>query len=67
MVARLDAGKSVSHPFAESRHGYVHVARGAVALNGQALKAGDGARLSEEPEAALTATEDSEILLFDLA
>jgi redox-sensitive bicupin YhaK (pirin superfamily) len=66
-VARLDAGSSVRHRFAEGRHGYVQVAKGALALNGHPLKAGDGAQLSSEPEALLTATESSEAILFDLA
>ena len=66
-VARLDAGCSVSHAFLEGRHGYVQVAKGAVSLNGQDLAAGDGARLSFEAEATLTAKEPSEVLVFDLA
>jgi quercetin 2,3-dioxygenase len=66
-VARLDPGRSVAHAFGEGRHGYVHLAKGAIDLNGQALKAGDGARLSQEPLATLTAHEPSEVLVFDLA
>jgi quercetin 2,3-dioxygenase len=67
LVARLDPGKSVRHPFAPGRHGYIQVARGAMVLNGQALKAGDGAALSEEAAATLEASVASEVILFDLA
>ena len=66
-VARLEPGKAVGHAFAPGRHGYVQVAKGALALNGTAMKAGDGAALSGEPEATLVASAASEVLLFDLA
>jgi quercetin 2,3-dioxygenase len=67
LVARLEPGKSVRHAFAPGRHGYVQVAKGALVLNGQAMKAGDGAALSEEAAAALEASVASEVILFDLA
>jgi len=66
-VARLAAGESVGHAFAEGRHGYVQVAKGALELNGTAMQAGDGAALSAEPKATLVASAASEVLLFDLA
>ena len=66
-IARLDPGQSVVHAFGQGRHGYLQVAKGAVELNGRALAAGDGAALSQEDRAAIQATADSEILLFDLA
>jgi len=67
LAARLDPGKGVRHAFASGRHGYVQVARGALVLNGQAMKAGDGAALSEEAAATLEASVASEVILFDLA
>ena len=66
-VARLEPGKSVRHAFVPGRHGYIQVAKGAVVLNGQAMKAGDGAALSEEAAASLEASVASEVVLFDLA
>jgi redox-sensitive bicupin YhaK (pirin superfamily) len=36
-------------------------------LNGQKLQQGDGAAISEEQKLKIKATEDAEILLFDLA
>jgi len=62
----LDAGASVKHVLSASRHGWLQVARGAVTLNGARLAAGDGAAISGEPALEITATEPSEILLFDL-
>jgi redox-sensitive bicupin YhaK (pirin superfamily) len=45
----------------------MQVSRGAVALNGTKLKAGDGAAISLESEVRVEATIPSEVLLFDLA
>ncbi len=48
------------------RHGWVQVASGEVAVNGQALHAGDGAAISEEDSIKIGAVKDAEVLLFDL-
>lgn len=62
----LPAGGGVTHRFEEGRHAWVQVVRGAVELNGVALAEGDGAAASNETELAIKASEDSEIILFDL-
>lgn len=62
----LGNGDSVSHVLAGGRKGYVHVARGAVSVNGEPLHAGDGAMLSDEREIVLSAADTAEVLLFDL-
>ena len=49
------------------RHAWVQVARGAIAVNGQPLDAGDGAAVSDESALDLTAASDAEVLVFDLA
>jgi redox-sensitive bicupin YhaK (pirin superfamily) len=66
-IARLDQGTEVTHSLAVGRHAWVQVARGAVQLNGNDLKAGDGAAISDESEIRVKANEASEVLLFDLA
>ena len=66
-AALLAPGESVRHVLAPGRHAYLHVARGAVDLNGVQLGAGDGAKIAEESELRITAAADAEILLFDLA
>ena len=48
------------------RSAYVHVARGKLKVNEQALRAGDGAALSDEREIRLTGSEHADVLLFDL-
>ena len=44
----LDDGQSVAHDYKPNRYGWVQVARGEVELNGQTLKAGDGAAIADE-------------------
>lgn len=50
-----------------ARKGYVHVVRGTVEVNGQALRAGDAAMLEGESQLALGTGHDAEVLVFDLA
>ncbi len=67
----LAPGEAVAHSLRPGRHAWVQVARGAVTLNGQTLKAGDGAAVSPEGDLAtdltIAAQADAEFLLFDLA
>jgi quercetin 2,3-dioxygenase len=61
----LDDGQSVEHELRPDRHGWVQVTRGEVDLNGQTLKAGDGAAISDEKSITMTGRA-AEVLLFDL-
>ncbi|MBW2529314.1 MAG: pirin family protein [Deltaproteobacteria bacterium] len=63
----LDAGKDVEHSFATGRHGWLQVARGQVMVADATLSGGDGAAISAADSLRITATRDSELLLFDLA
>ena len=49
-----------------SRRVYVHVARGALHVNGRPLVAGDAAMLVDEPELTLESGNAAEVLVFDL-
>lgn len=49
------------------RLAYVHVARGALSVNGQALTAGDAAMLDGEALLTLSDGRDAEVIVFDLA
>lgn len=62
----LGDGDRLQHPLADKRLAYVHVARGALNVNGIALQAGDALKLAEEGSVVLDGAEDAEILLFDL-
>lgn len=49
-----------------ARLAYVHLVRGALEVNGVALTTGDGAKIAGESSLCFCATQDSEVLLFDL-
>jgi redox-sensitive bicupin YhaK (pirin superfamily) len=63
----LAPGDSVSHTFGAERYGWLHVARGKVAVAGQDLAAGDAAAFEKTTEISIEGKEPSEILLFDLS
>jgi redox-sensitive bicupin YhaK (pirin superfamily) len=63
----LGEGEEVAHELRPGRHAWVHVAQGAVALNGTPLRAGDGAAVSEEARLTIKAGAPAEVLVFDLA
>jgi redox-sensitive bicupin YhaK (pirin superfamily) len=65
-AAILDSGQEVTHAFAPGRKGWVQLARGRALLGGQALTAGDGVAIVDEPAVTLTGGEAAELLLFDL-
>ena len=67
LAARLAPGDEIVHSLAPGRHAWVQVVRGALALDGSTLAAGDGAAVSDGARLVLAARAPSELLLFDLA
>jgi hypothetical protein len=65
-TALLQPGDSVRHALVPGRYAWLHVARGAVSLNGSTLGAGDGAAVSDEAALEITGAARAEVLLFDL-
>ena len=65
-AAVLDSGDVVKYSLPQGRKAYVHVARGVVDLNDNALSAGDGAKVSGEQALRLSGGKAAEVLLFDL-
>lgn len=63
----LKAGDAVSHDLRSGRGAWIQVARGSVTLNGQTLKAGDGASVTTPGALRLEGVDDAEVLLFDMA
>ncbi len=66
-AALLDVDAHIEQPLDPRRKAYLHVVRGSVEVNGQALSAGDAARLEGEAGLSLRNGRDAEVLLFDLA
>ena len=66
-AALVDGVEKIAHTLAKWRRAYVHVARGSVSVNGQALDAGDALKVSGTGEVTLDRGSKAEVLLFDLA
>jgi quercetin 2,3-dioxygenase len=62
----FDGDENATLPIAQGRRAYVHVARGAIRVNGTPLKAGDAAKLTDESKVVLDQGQDAEVLVFDL-
>jgi quercetin 2,3-dioxygenase len=63
----LGKDETVTHKLAGNRKAWIQVVRGAVDVNGQELRAGDGARAQNIETLTLAGrADDSEVLLFDL-
>jgi redox-sensitive bicupin YhaK (pirin superfamily) len=62
----LAADDAVRHLLEPGRRAYVHVARGAITVNGTPLEAGDGARIVDEAAVNLSGRQESQVLVFDL-
>lgn len=67
-AATLSADQKLIYELGANRQAWLQVARGNVRLNGETLKAGDGAAIADLPSLALVGgTDEAEVLLFDLA
>jgi redox-sensitive bicupin YhaK (pirin superfamily) len=62
----FDGGESARLEIAAHRRAYVHVARGAVHVNGIELTAGDALKLTDESVIEIGQGSKSEVLVFDL-
>ena len=64
----LSEGKELTAGFKRSGHGFVHVVKGRVDVDGTVLEGGDGAALSGQQVARLKGlARESDVLVFDLA
>jgi quercetin 2,3-dioxygenase len=62
----FDGDQSLERALDPKRKTYVHVVRGSVAVNGQALGAGDALRIENESALSIDHGVDAELLMFDL-
>jgi redox-sensitive bicupin YhaK (pirin superfamily) len=65
--ATLKAGETAEYPLGAARHGYVVPSKGRVAVNGVELNTLDGGAARDEEVLRITALEDAEIVLIDVA
>jgi redox-sensitive bicupin YhaK (pirin superfamily) len=62
----LDAEQQVEHSMDQQRYAWIQIARGAINVNGESAKQGDGVVVVGESSVTIRADQPSEILLFDL-
>jgi len=62
----FDGGERAELTLAAGRLGYLHVVRGRVVANGQALEAGDALKYRDEAAVVIEGGEGAEVLVFDL-
>jgi redox-sensitive bicupin YhaK (pirin superfamily) len=67
MGATLKAGDTAEYRIGADRYGYLVPASGQIDLNGVALQARDGAAIRDEETIRVTAREDAEVILVDVA
>ena len=63
----LDQGVTLTHHFDDGRRGWIQIVRGTVDVNGETLNAGDGAAIDGTSDLKIKASEQAELLLFDMA
>ncbi|WP_370600967.1 pirin family protein [Pseudomonas nitroreducens] len=67
VAATLKAGQSAEYELGADRRAYLVPATGKVEVNGVLLDARDGAAIADEAVVKVTALEDSEVILVDIA
>ena len=64
--AILERGLHVAYPVAPKRGAWLHMVDGSATVEGEVLRAGDGAWVAGQPILGLIASQDAEILLLDM-
>jgi hypothetical protein len=68
LIGQAEAGQELAHDLGDGRQAWVHVIRGAAAVNGQHLATGDAAAVTGETSVRLAGIDaNTEVLVFDLA
>ena len=65
-AAILEPGAAVDHQINSQRKGWLQVAAGSVAVNGESLEQGDGLAIQGSESLHITGLDTAEILLFDM-
>jgi hypothetical protein len=66
-VSRLNADRSVEHPLGVGRGVYLYVIEGDVDVNGERMRTGDAAQVTEEDAVTISASATSELILADVS
>ena len=66
-ISRLTPGTEVTHKLADGLGAYLYVIEGDLTMNGERMGTGDAAKIREEPEIALQAHGETELIMVDVA
>lgn len=66
LSTELEKGNELEYTFEGRRRGFMQVVKGAVEIDGDAVTAGDAIATQDHDKLSVRATEDSELLLFDM-
>ncbi len=66
-VARLRAATTVVHPLGEGRGAYLYVIEGEIDANGESMRTGSAAQVTDEDELRIAATATTELVLVDVS
>jgi redox-sensitive bicupin YhaK (pirin superfamily) len=66
LARKIGAGATAHYALPAGRRAYLHIVRGGLDCNDQALAQGDGAKIVDVAELQFTAHTETELLLFDL-
>ncbi len=67
MAATIAKGQTLTQPLAAGRAAYLVLAKGAATVNGAALNERDGVGIAREEAVTITATEDAEVVMVEVA
>lgn len=67
LSSELEAGKELDYQFDGRRRGFLQVVRGSIEVDGESLSAGDAIATQDQASLTVRATDDAELLLFDMA
>ncbi|HYI65452.1 MAG TPA: pirin family protein [Candidatus Limnocylindrales bacterium] len=65
-VARLEPGTEVVHPVGDGRGVYAYLIEGAATFDGQEITTGDAAKVTDQPDLSIHASQPSELILVDV-
>ena len=65
-VALVNGDEVANYHLSSNRALWVHIARGAVTMNGHELKAGDGAAIVDESQLIFKNGHQAEVIVFDM-
>jgi hypothetical protein len=65
-VAHLEPAMEVTHAMSEGRGAYLYLIEGSATLDGEPIRTGDAAMITDEPSISIRASDPTELILVDV-